>query len=344
MFYKVLRPIRDKLRYSDDLEKILSSELYELIYRPLIDLLDPTMKENAKPSVLVTAFLSRVIYYKDGYAYGKFNASISKAIVNLGGKFNHTKKAFKISQGQFPPEVRDALARGSMVEQEAIDKMRKKAQELASQNILIPRVEDISKGTLADLHEQFTKLTPEDLQIPVEMNQEMEKKIRQDYTENIHLEINSLGQEAVERLRYRVEEAVGQGMRAKDLKGILESEYGVMSGRSKFIARQETSLFVSHYRQVRYKDAGLNEYMWSDSNDSRVRHDHRDLNGKIFRWDDPPITDKHTGARNNPGEDFGCRCLALAVMLQPGIDFKKGMETGNLLETSQHKALHAGGR
>jgi uncharacterized protein with gpF-like domain len=38
------------------------------------------------------------------------------------------------------------------------------------------------------------------------------------------------------------------------------------------------------------------------------------LNGMKFSWTEPPITNKQTGARNNPGCDFGCRCLALPVI------------------------------
>lgn len=341
MPYKVIQPIRDKDSYSDSLAKLLASDLYMLIYKPLIDLLDPaTSKENAKESPLVKAFSERSIYFSEGYVYGKFNAGISKALRDLGASFDNKKKAFKIALAQFPPDIRSAVSRGSLVEQEAVDKMRKKLQELTTQNIVIPGSTEISEKTLSALHKQFDQVTPEDLQIPVQMNEAQEEQIRKTYTENVNLNINNLSKETIESLRYRVEEAVGQGMRAEKLKGILLSQYGVTANRAKFIARQETSLFVAKYRQVRYEDAGLNRYQWSTSSDSRVRHDHKELNGRIFSWDDPPVTDKATGARNNPGEDFGCRCVALPVILKPGLRFTKGMQEGNLLETEEQVRLH----
>lgn len=341
MFYKKLSPIRDRLKYSDDLEKILSRDLFYLIYKPLIDLLSVgEVKQNAKQSVLIKAFLDRVIHFNDGYVYGKFNGSISNALRKLGATFNNSKKAFKITLSQFPPEIRDALARGSAAEQEAINKMRAKAQELSTQAIIIPSADELSRSTLRDLHKQFEKLTPEDLHIPVEMNAEMEEKVRKDYTENIHLNINNLSQEMTERLRYRVEQAVGQGMRASDLKEILMAEYGISKNRAKFIARQDTSLFVAKYREVRYRDANILLYQWSTSNDSKVRPSHKELNGRIFRFDDPPIIDQATGERGNPGETYNCRCVAIAVYLASGTKFIKGMTDGNLLETSEHKALH----
>ena len=344
MYYRKLQPIRDRIKYSDDLSKLLSYEIYQLLYKPLIDLLSPRTVANDRSSVLVNAFLSRTIYFQEGFVYGKFNAAISKSLRGFGGTFNNTKKAFKISLAQLPIDVRDAIARGSMAESQAVETMRKRLQELSAQAVVIPALEEIGQTTLEDLHKQFEKLTPEDLQIPVDMNKEQEEKIRKDYTESVHLEINSLSQEATERLRYRVEDAVGQGMRAEDLRGVLMSEHGVMANRAKFIARQETGLFVAKYRQVRYEDAGINRYQWSTSADDRVRKDHRDLNGRIFSFDNPPITDQATGARNNPGEDFGCRCVALPVILvagpgkRPAVKYE--IEGENLLETTEHKEIY----
>lgn len=334
MFYKTLKPIRDRLSYSKQLEQLLSYDIYQLIYKPLIDLLSGVKKENASIAVLVQAFLSRKIYYDNGFVYGVFSSRISKSLRDYGADYNKTKKAFKIELAKFPQDIRSAVSRGSMVEQQAVDQMRKKLQELSIQSITIPGTTDISKGTLSDLHEQFDKVTPSDLEIPIQMHQVQEEQLRKDYTDNIHLEINGLAQDAIQDLRYKVEEAIGQGVRAEKLKDILVSQHGVTANRAKFIARQETSLFVAKYRRVRYEDAGLNKYQWSTSNDSHVRHDHKELNGQIFSWDDPPITNKSTGARNNPGEDFGCRCIALPVVLQPGIKFKKGMTEGNLLEVT----------
>lgn len=345
MFYRKLSPIRDKLKYSDDLSQILSKDLFYLIYKPLIDLLNTDVKLNAKQSPLIQAFLSRIIHYSEGYVYGKFNATISKSLRGFGATFNNTKKAYKVDLAKFLPEIRDAIARGNMVEQQAIDRMRQKAQELANQAIVIPAAEELSHSTLQDLHKQFERLTPADLHIPVEMNAKMEEKVRKDYTKNIHLNINNLSQEMTERLRYRVEQAVGQGMRAKDLKEILMAEYGISQNKAKFIARQDTSLFVAAYREARYADANINMYQWSTSNDSHVRPAHRELNGRIFSFDSPPITDPATGARNNPGCDFGCRCLPLPVVLTSGTGSKRPLVKyevagGNLLETSEHKEIY----
>ena len=71
---------------------------------------------------------------------------------------------------------------------------------------------------------------------------------------------------------------------------------------------------------MQQEDAGCTKYRWSSSKDSRVRDCHRALDGKIFRWDDPPEmwyetkADRvYTGRHCHPGEDYCCRCVAIPV-------------------------------
>ena len=40
---------------------------------------------------------------------------------------------------------------------------------------------------------------------------------------------------------------------------------------------------------------------------------HKDLDGKIFEFANPPITNEK-GDRNNPGEDWQCRCEAIPIV------------------------------
>ena len=45
----------------------------------------------------------------------------------------------------------------------------------------------------------------------------------------------------------------------------------------------------------------------------RTRPGHLRLNGKTFRWDDPPVVNSNTGERGHPGMDRHCRCYAEPV-------------------------------
>ena len=104
-----------------------------------------------------------------------------------------------------------------------------------------------------------------------------------------------------------------QGIRAEGLVEIIQKQFGVSERKALFLAKQETSLLMSKYRETRYKEVGLNEYIWSTSQDSRVRPDHRKLNRKSFSFDSPPVVNEK-GDKKNPGEDFGCRCVPKAII------------------------------
>lgn len=56
-------------------------------------------------------------------------------------------------------------------------------------------------------------------------------------------------------------------------------------------------------------------YVWRVPPDfsSRTRPEHLRLNGRKFRWDDPPVINARTGERGHPGHDGHCRCFAEPV-------------------------------
>lgn len=127
-------------------------------------------------------------------------------------------------------------------------------------------------------------------------------------------EVKVWAAEALARLRAEVEANAEQGYRAEGLAERIRNEYGVSKTRSELIARQETSNFMANYREARARDAGLKRYQWYCVRDSRTRKDHRALHGTIQYYSRPPITDTRTGARNNPGQDFRCRCVDRPVI------------------------------
>ncbi|MCH8185905.1 MAG: minor capsid protein [Chloroflexi bacterium] len=120
--------------------------------------------------------------------------------------------------------------------------------------------------------------------------------------------------EALARLRVEVDANAQQGYRAEGLADRIRNEYGVSKSRASLIARQETSNFMANYIEASSRDAGIKKYQWYSARDSRTRPDHLALHGKIFSFDNPPITDTRTGARNNPMQDYRCRCRAKPVI------------------------------
>lgn len=132
--------------------------------------------------------------------------------------------------------------------------------------------------------------------------------------------ITSLGTEKVDRVRKVLDEA-GSGTRVEEIAKALRETTGATRSRAELIARDQVLKLNAQVAQARHEAAGVTEFVWSTSRDERVREDHKKLDGKRFRYDDPPIVDRRRGDRALPGVYFQCRCVAIPVI--PGFDDAK---------------------
>lgn len=113
-----------------------------------------------------------------------------------------------------------------------------------------------------------------------------------------------------ERSRREVEaiitDPLRQGARVEEIRGAIQERLGIARSRAETNARSQTLRLYGQIQQERQQAAGIEEYVWSTSEDERVRPDHADLDGTTQRWDTPPIVDKRTGRREHPGFDYQC--------------------------------------
>lgn len=93
---------------------------------------------------------------------------------------------------------------------------------------------------------------------------------------------------------------------------------GITERRARLIARDQTSKLRSMVAQNCFSDAGLTTYVWSTSNDERVRESHAVMQGAVCKWDDDTVylvdgewVQRPDGAvMKHPGMDIQCRCVA----------------------------------
>lgn len=83
--------------------------------------------------------------------------------------------------------------------------------------------------------------------------------------------------------------------------------------RATLIARTETARTASVLVQTRSEHIGAESYVWRTAGDWKVRESHRKLNGRVFRWDEPPLSDP-PDYHSHPGQIFNCRCVALPIL------------------------------
>jgi hypothetical protein len=130
------------------------------------------------------------------------------------------------------------------------------------------------------------------------------------------------------------ERAVTSGWSLSTLTEQIRSLDGKLSeGRARFVARDQIGKLNGEITQRRMESAGLSMYIWSTSGDERVRGydggiypdavpSHYLMDEKLCRWDDSGVysedggktwIDRPAGAvQLHPGQDYQCRCTALA--------------------------------
>lgn len=125
--------------------------------------------------------------------------------------------------------------------------------------------------------------------------------------------ITSLPLEAAQRVQRLAIEAAPAGKRYQELVPEILKTGPITVNRATLIARTETAKVQSAITQVRAKYVGSEAYVWRTARDRDVRPAHKRLEGKVFKWDDPPIAEEN-GDRHHPGCFPNCRCYSEPIL------------------------------
>ena len=124
--------------------------------------------------------------------------------------------------------------------------------------------------------------------------------------------ITSIPREAADRVRKLTTEGIVQGTRPAEIAKEIMRTGEVSESRAMLIARTEVSRTATELTRARAEHVGSTHFIWRTAGDSDVRPTHRALNGKVFRWDDPPECDP--GHHALPGAIWNCRCYPEVVI------------------------------
>ncbi len=283
-----------------------------------------TPLENATISSVQEALRTGKIQYVGGYFYGDFSAVLSRELRNMGAKFNKVKKAYYLPAIDLPTNLAHAIIAGNQKAKKQITDINKLIDSVEAKKIEAIDLEPFFGNVLARLEKQFfittKKVTPSEIEIP--LNPKFYDTIKQTYTENLDYYIQKMKNDQIVRLREKVAKNVALGFRAETMIDDILKSKSMTRNHARFLAKQETSLMTASYREARYADVGVTEYVWSTSMDERVRpmasvrgkarlNNHRILQGRKFKFSEPPVVDSATNRRCNPGQDYGCRCTAI---------------------------------
>ena len=312
---KFLAPQRLRPAYYEGIEAALNRHFYTIIFKPLISII----KSSSVQKVMLNASIKKIdaalrtgkIQYSDGIFSGQYNAAIGKEMRDLGAEYDHRSNVYRIDPKLIPEELQTSIAHSQAKAQEAHDKIKKELDTIegsTATEIKVPGDFMVNK-----VYSDFQTAAKAAMVTP-SLSDAHKKLLADDYNSNMKLYIKDWTKEQIKRLRTAVDTNSTEGGRFDNLIQRIQEQYAVSQSKAKFLARQETALFMSKFRKERFDEAGVRVYKWSARSPSLTRPDHWRLNGHFFQYNDPPVVDLASGRRGNPGEDFGCLCVDIPAL------------------------------
>lgn len=331
-----LKPIKESTSDYEEIEKKIKILFKKEIYFPLLALLK-TPRTALKNSLNDLAFEIQQgnVVYSDGRFSGKFNASLSKDLRALGAKWDRATSSYKVTQSDLPPEINMAISTSRVRYEEKMAEIDNKLSRILPEDVAANlKISSQFDSVLWKVEKEFKK-NVEHITIAPQLSDEQREKVAKEWENNIQLYIQKFTEEQIVSLRKMVQENAFKGIRREALHTPIQeillginSNWKNVQSKAKFLARQETNLLMAKYKETKYVAAGVKQYKWgcvkmphqSSPNapylPGEVRYGHGVLEGKIFSWDDPPITTApgQSQRRNNPGQDYNCRCFAIPIV------------------------------
>lgn len=309
-----LRPIKESTEEYEKIEKHIIELFRQHIYKPLMKQIEKT-RTPTESNLLDAIQSGRVSFYRGAFS-GRLNASVSKELKKLGAQWHPSTRTFKIPQSSLPLNVRVAIATHDAHFVDQIAGAQRLLEKIVPAEISEPlNVSKYFEMAIGKVDRDLRK-TLQGLVVSPQLTPERKKRLADEWQNNMKLWINDFTTKEISTLRKKMQLNAFAGNRYSVAAKLIQDSFGVSVGKAKFLARQETSLLMSKFKEIRYTEAGVTEYVWgcvAGTKQHPVRPMHKALEGKIFSWKRPPITDEK-GHYNNPGQDFNCRCFAKPIV------------------------------
>lgn len=146
-----------------------------------------------------------------------------------------------------------------------------------------------------------------------EMQTGIGSSIKNQIMENANL-IRTLPTDTAQKVVQNITKEAYKGKRASEIARIIQEETSKHSRASaRLIARTEVSKATTALTKARSEDLGLKWYVWRTALDGdRVRKSHRNMEGVLVAWSNPPAPEELVGEKSeghyHAGNIYNCRC------------------------------------
>jgi SPP1 gp7 family putative phage head morphogenesis protein len=329
---RVLRPVQPPRKETDLIQGRIAKLFEEEIFHPLVAALGMKVEGvfNAASGfkALEAAIASGRITFHRGIFSGRFDSSISKSLKEIGAVWDDSIKAFRIHADDLSPNIKSAVALSETAFKRRTNNIIQKANEILEASPWEKlRVSDLFKSAVFHMDKDFRK-NVEKIKVHPQVSETRADEISREWENNLKLKVKDFVDVQVVEMRQQVKDAWLSGNRYGFLKQTIKDMYGVADRKAEFLAQQESHLLTAAYQGSKYVEAGAPYYLWrcvTGTPEHPTRPRHKELSamsdrGIIFRWDDPPVSTgkKEQARRNNPKEDYRCRCEAFPIFIPAG--------------------------
>lgn len=314
------KPIQPSKYFDDKITKEIINWEWTWYYKPIIDILRPHSVINEN-NALFNSLKSGNLYYQNGAFYskgGRFSNTISKELEKIGARYSRYGRCYRLAQDKIPDKLKwiiEMTRAKTFADIVAIKKTLDTFIGSIDEAIKNIKLIDLAEGMILDVEKRaYENMKANKIQvITPKMTDFRAREFAKNYTDSIKFNIKDKLPEEIVKMREVVGQMAIDGESRVTIQRYIEKEFKVSQNKAKFLARNESSIAVTEYLKSKYQEEGSEEFRWIANLDERVRDLHRKLNGKVFRYDDPPIIDERTGTRGMPGEFYNCRCTFIPI-------------------------------
>ena len=183
-------------------------------------------------------------------------------------------------------------------------------------------LKEVNKTSKSAMFESLKKLSG-GLSIKTDfISEDMQEILKASNQENIGL-IKTIPESYFSRLRGELMRTItnpekgGWSGMIDSIQRTLKKEYEGHHNKARNIALDQTRKAYNNLNAGRMQALGIEKYKWIHSGGGqRPRQRHLDMNGNIYRLDDPPLIDYMYGAAvyGIPGQAINCRCTMLPII------------------------------
>lgn len=198
----------------------------------------------------------------------------------------------------------------------------KHIERMATGKAVSGRIDKISRQVQYHAIREWKRCLQDTLgaDVPADYYTNLFKDTAEEWKKSVAEQLSGFPEAAKQYKKEILRECRKKGMTKQETRRELSMKLASQKRQAKARAVASVANLFGDLSRLQQKDAGCKRYKWRTQRDSRVRSCHRALEGKIFSWDNPPMMWRetahgivYTGERCNPGEDWGCRCIAIPV-------------------------------